>query len=188
MFDHGSKAISRVSSVVVHDTLILMKYRDDACIHILLLAIQVLVPRRPSYASTLRVYSTVSILSDKSTPSISAAAFQFSWRVMAATKSLCVLLRTTREIHHQAATRLPLVRSVDRQSRETILSGLGPREKTDADPLSSSPISHERDCLHFTAVAGLNRSIAFPIVPNLLGIRTEEPVVHRSIGICEMDG
>lgn len=53
--------------------------------------------------------------------------------------------------------------------------------------MSLSPIFHGCDSLELTAVAGLNFSIAFSVIADLLRVRTEELVVHRSVGVCEMD-
>jgi hypothetical protein len=46
---------------------------------------------------------------------------------------------------------------------------------------------HRNNPLKLTAVAALNCGIAFAVVADLLGVRTEEPAVHRSVIVLEAD-
>jgi len=46
---------------------------------------------------------------------------------------------------------------------------------------------HRNNLLRLTAVAALNRSVTLAIITNLLGVRAEEPAVHRSIVVLEAD-
>lgn len=49
------------------------------------------------------------------------------------------------------------------------------------------PNRHRDPLLESTAVAALNRGIAFAVVADLLGVRAEEPDVHRSVVVLETD-
>jgi hypothetical protein len=49
------------------------------------------------------------------------------------------------------------------------------------------PNRHRNNLLKLTAVAALNRSVAFAVVADLLGVRAKEPAIHRSVVVLEAD-
>jgi len=53
---------------------------------------------------------------------------------------------------------------------------------------ASSPKSHHVTLLESTAVVAFNCGVALAVVDGLLGVRAQEPAVHRSVVVLEADG